>query len=989
MADIAQIGIRVDTSGVERGAKALDQLTNGATRAESAIKRMSGATSQTAQGMSNVNRTIGQAGDISKQTAFQMRQLSFQMNDVATGLLSGQSPFQVLAQQGGQVYQALQMGPKGVGGSIKEIGRQLRGVITPARVAGGALTAAAVAGVAAWNAWDNKIRSVQQTLNGLGRVSGATSTSIVRIAQQAAGNIPGLSMTQAMQGATSFAGAGIDQSLIGRLLGSSKRVSGATGMALGDSQSLLAQMFKDPTKGIGQIESMFGPVAIESQKVVVGMQAQGRMIEAQTKLLEILNKKLKDTTDTTGILQRAWDSLAAGASSVWNRAGQVGARQTPQQRLAAAQRDYDFAMRSGSLGGFRPNAEQMAAIKQRLDAAKAAVKAEDDLAKSRKKEADETRKNNLQEQNRRIAALTGVDARSILARTSEQRLAANVERLRQEAIFDTTKKLTLAADIERQRTLAIAEATKASRDHARALRDEMSMPGSLSAAERVRRQTAIEFRNARERTGVLGGGGVAGGSSGMNGAFMDRLKALMAAVPGVSIGSGFRSNERQAELFAKAVAKYGSEAAARKWVAPPGHSMHNVGLAADLRFASPEARREAHRRAGEFGLRFRMGHEPWHVEPSEGRGLGGASGGARPLTVNRSGPNQGSVEAFRIRELWEPALADAGRALQSNVAMLKVSVDTFGQSTEVVARETERRRLLNMVIEKGVPITADVTAKINALAEAQGRYAAASERVAEVQRKAIEGLDMMRESVSDLISGPLKDIAAGRKPGEAFRQAGLRLGGRLIDQGANGISSFLLGDRGKPGGGLFGSLLGRSMQSAMMNVKAGVVNVQGGVGLGGAVGGSGGIGGFFSSLFSGGSGSSFGGAFSLYANGGVMTSKGPMPLKKYSTGGVANSPQMALFGEGRTPEAYVPLPDGKNIPVKMVQGRQALRNGTAARSASPQISMGGISVNVQGNADDKALQAMEARLTAAQAKQMQRLQRNFGSISGTYQDDYL
>ena len=56
------------------------------------------------------------------------------------------------------------------------------------------------------------------------------------------------------------------------------------------------------------------------------------------------------------------------------------------------------------------------------------------------------------------------------------------------------------------------------------------------------------------------------------------------------------------------------------------------------------------------------------------------------------------------------------------------------------------------------------------------------------------------------------------------------------------------------------------------------------------------------------------------ANGGVMTSRGPMPLKAYARGGIANSPQMAVFGEGSTPEAYVPLPDGRSIPVKMKGG---------------------------------------------------------------------
>ena len=57
-----------------------------------------------------------------------------------------------------------------------------------------------------------------------------------------------------------------------------------------------------------------------------------------------------------------------------------------------------------------------------------------------------------------------------------------------------------------------------------------------------------------------------------------------------------------------------------------------------------------------------------------------------------------------------------------------------------------------------------------------------------------------------------------------------------------------------------------------------------------------------------------------FANGGIMTAMGSMPLQKYSSGGIANSPQLAMFGEGRQAEAYVPLPDNRRIPVKMEGG---------------------------------------------------------------------
>ncbi|MDH8100588.1 tape measure protein [Klebsiella pneumoniae] len=70
------------------------------------------------------------------------------------------------------------------------------------------------------------------------------------------------------------------------------------------------------------------------------------------------------------------------------------------------------------------------------------------------------------------------------------------------------------------------------------------------------------------------------------------------------------------------------------------------------------------------------------------------------------------------------------------------------------------------------------------------------------------------------------------------------------------------------------------------------------------------------SLASGGGSGGSGGAVA-HANGGVFGPNGVVPLKTYSKGGIATTPQLALFGEGRDNEAYVPLPDGRSIPVTM------------------------------------------------------------------------
>lgn len=57
-----------------------------------------------------------------------------------------------------------------------------------------------------------------------------------------------------------------------------------------------------------------------------------------------------------------------------------------------------------------------------------------------------------------------------------------------------------------------------------------------------------------------------------------------------------------------------------------------------------------------------------------------------------------------------------------------------------------------------------------------------------------------------------------------------------------------------------------------------------------------------------------------FEDGGIMTAQGPVPLRRYAGGGVAREPQAAIFGEGSMAEAYVPLPDGRTIPVTMRGG---------------------------------------------------------------------
>lgn len=59
-------------------------------------------------------------------------------------------------------------------------------------------------------------------------------------------------------------------------------------------------------------------------------------------------------------------------------------------------------------------------------------------------------------------------------------------------------------------------------------------------------------------------------------------KAAKKAGINLGITSGYRSDAYQQKLWDAAVKKYGSEAAARKWVAKPGGSAHRTGRALDI-----------------------------------------------------------------------------------------------------------------------------------------------------------------------------------------------------------------------------------------------------------------------------------------------------------------------------------------------------------------------------------------------------------------------
>ncbi|TCR01063.1 tape measure protein [Neorhizobium sp. JUb45] len=199
-----------------------------------------------------------------------------------------------------------------------------------------------------------------------------------------------------------------------------------------------------------------------------------------------------------------------------------------------------------------------------------------------------------------------------------------------------------------------------------------------------------------------------------------------------------------------------------------------------------------------------------------------------------------------------------------------------------------KQELLNAAQQAGIKITPEVQASIDVMAQGYATASAAAERLSETQDKARERADFFADTAYDAFSELIPKIETGNAALDKFLNT-------LIEAVAQ---AALLGK---------GPLAG--------------------------IGGGGGI---------------FGGLFKIFgfANGGIAARGRPM--KKFAGGGISRT--AAVFGEAG-PEAAVPLPDGRRIPVDLRLPLVGGRGGGAVLNYSPVI-------NAQG-ADQAAIARLE------------------------------
>lgn len=308
---------------------------------------------------------------------------------------------------------------------------------------------------------------------------------------------------------------------------------------------------------------------------------------------------------------------------------------------------------------------------------------------------------------------------------------------------------------------------------------------------------------------VLASGKDAKHITGMASDFAGKLAKMLASMPddlkgSVTINSGFRSPERQQELWLQALQKYRSPEAARKWVAPPGNSQHNKGNAADLGYSSDAARQWMHANAGSYGLSFPLANEDWHIEDADARGQ------QRAEEVQRQ-TQALTDQAAAYRQI----ITDGQQYIQAQ----GTEQQALGMTAQQAAKLRYEQDLLNQAQRAGITLTPTQRQEIETLAAGMAHAEAATTSYAQTQEEAAAVSGHFAQSAGDalidVITGATSAEDALKRLIASFAQAALQAA--LLGQGP---LAGLLGSGGKTGGNGTGGILG-ALFSGIFGMKNG------------------------------------------------------------------------------------------------------------------------------------------------------------------------
>lgn len=281
---------------------------------------------------------LGKTGQSAAQTAYAMRMIPAQMTDIVVGLSTGQSPFMVLMQQGGQLKDMF----GGIGPAIKGVGGYVLGLINPVTLAAAAV---GVLGLAYYKGSQEQGEFYKSlTLNGnlVGKTTGQLADMAARVSV-VANSTTGVTAATLNQIVSSGK---VAAESLERVTTAVVEISEATGIAteklVGDFNDIAA----DPVAAITKLNDQYHFLTLATYNQIKALQDEGNQQDAARVATDAyanaMQRRANDIHQNLGILERAWDSLAKTAKGAWDAMLDIGREQTGTERISQIRKELDW-----------------------------------------------------------------------------------------------------------------------------------------------------------------------------------------------------------------------------------------------------------------------------------------------------------------------------------------------------------------------------------------------------------------------------------------------------------------------------------------------------------------------------------------------------------------------------------------------------------------------------------------------------------------------
>ncbi|WP_447335600.1 phage tail length tape measure family protein [Klebsiella quasipneumoniae] len=281
---------------------------------------------------------LGKTGQSAAQTAFAMRMIPAQMTDIIVGLSTGQSPFMVLMQQGGQLKDMF----GGIGPAIKGVGGYVLGLINPVTLAAAAV---GVLGLAYYKGSQEQGEFYKSlTLNGnlVGKTTGqlADMAARVSVVTNSTTGVTAATLNQIVSSGK------VAAESLERVTTAVVEISEATGIAteklVGDFNDIAA----DPVAAITKLNDQYHFLTLATYNQIKALQDEGNQQDAARVATDAyanaMQQRANDIHQNLGILERAWDSLAKTAKGAWDAMLDIGREQTGTERISQIRKELDW-----------------------------------------------------------------------------------------------------------------------------------------------------------------------------------------------------------------------------------------------------------------------------------------------------------------------------------------------------------------------------------------------------------------------------------------------------------------------------------------------------------------------------------------------------------------------------------------------------------------------------------------------------------------------